>query len=225
MLKYFITAFLYFVSLSCFALGMQPETTVLVINQESGEASISVRNTNKVPTLLQVKIVDLEQGEDAIVLAAPAISKVDSDEEQVVRFFLQTRGELKSQVLKRINFIGLPARSENDKEKSTMLVGVNQSIPLIINPVGLKKEDTPWKYLAYKFNESGVSLYNPSRYVVRFHPKIKINGEYVKLQQSYLAPNQELKVDYKKSPSEVKIRPVGLYGEIRNEYKIEKANN
>lgn len=44
---------------SVYALGMQPETTVLIFNEEKNEASISVKNTNSVPSLLQTKIVDI----------------------------------------------------------------------------------------------------------------------------------------------------------------------
>lgn len=90
MFKYFILSALYAVSISVYALGMQPETTVLVLNQDEGEASISVKNTNDVPSLLQTKVIDVDGAKGTVVLASPAIVKVDSGEEQVVRFFLKT---------------------------------------------------------------------------------------------------------------------------------------
>ncbi|EKS5483571.1 fimbria/pilus periplasmic chaperone, partial [Escherichia coli] len=58
MFKYLLNTLALIASGSAFALGMQPETTVVVLNQDIGEASISVKNTNDSPSLLQTKIID-----------------------------------------------------------------------------------------------------------------------------------------------------------------------
>lgn len=224
MFKYLLNTLALIASGSAFALGMQPETTVVVLNQDIGEASISVKNTNDSPSLLQTKIIDQDDSKGTLILAAPSIVKLESGEEQVVRFFLQTSSELKHQQLKRIKFIGLPARNENLKENSSLSVAVSQSIPLIITPVGLKPEKEPWKNLNFNLKNGKLQLNNPSRYVVRLYPQIRINGELLKLSKSFLAPEEKIEVDYKTPPVEVKIKPVGLYGEARDEYKVKKSN-
>ncbi|HFK3815946.1 TPA: fimbria/pilus periplasmic chaperone [Escherichia coli] len=224
MFKYLLNTLGLIASSSVFALGMQPETTIVVLNQDVGEASISVKNTNDSPSLLQTKIVDQDDSKGALVLAAPSIVKLESGEEQIVRFFLQASGELKHQQLKRVRFIGLPARSENSKDNSSLSVAVSQSIPLIVNPVGLKPDKEPWKNLNYNFQNGKLELNNPSPYVVRLYPQIRINGEILKLPRSSLSPKEKVEIDYKRPPTEVKIKPVGLYGEVRDEYKVERIN-
>lgn len=223
MFRYFLVSFLVLLSNTVYALGMQPETTVLVLDQEDGEASITVKNTNDTPSLLQTRIVDVDGTKGTIVLASPSLVKVDSGEEQTVRFFLQTSGEIKNQQLKRIRFLGLPAKKESDKGKSSVAIAVSQSIPLIINPNGLKHEGEPWKSLNYKYENGRVYISNPSRYVVRMYPEVNIDGTKVSLQNSFISPMDKVEINFKAPPSVVTIKPVGLYGEVRDEYKIDKS--
>ncbi|MEF9432761.1 fimbria/pilus periplasmic chaperone, partial [Escherichia coli] len=72
---------------------MQPETTVLIFNEEKNEASISVKNTNSVPSLLQTKIVDIGEAENVLVLSSPSIVKIEPGESQIVRFFLKKNSD------------------------------------------------------------------------------------------------------------------------------------
>lgn len=211
------------ISISAFALGIQPETTVLVLNQENGDASISVKNTNNVPTLLQTKIVDVEEGSNSLVLASPSIVKIDAGESQIVRFFLKENKESNVQQIKRIRFIGLPARNEKDKNSSSLSVAVGQSIPLIINPAGLKPNPKPWEFINYHYENGKLFLSNPSQYIVRLYPEISADGVKIKLQQSFIAPKSKIEISYKKQPAELFITPVGLYGELREKYSIKKA--
>ncbi|EPY2108934.1 hypothetical protein BK340_26595 [Escherichia coli] len=223
MFKYFILSALYAVSISVYALGMQPETTVLVLNQDEGEASISVKNTNDVPSLLQTKVIDVDGAKGTVVLASPAIVKVDSGEEQVVRFFLKTNGELKTQQLKRVKFLGLPARNKESADDSAVNVSVSQSIPLIINPTGMKHESEPWKFLDYRYGNGKIYISNPSPYVVRMYPYADINGSVVDLPKPFISPRETIEINFKNPPSVIKIKPVGLYGEVRDEYKIDQS--
>lgn len=217
-----ISVLFFFVSARIFALGMQPETSALIINQQDGEASISVKNTNDSPSLLQTKIIDIDNNKGTLVLASPPIVKIQNGEEQIIRFFLQSSGVIKNQQIKRIKFIGLPAKSESKKENSEVLVSVSQSIPLIINPAGLAPEAEPWKFLTYRHSNGNLIIYNQSRYVVRLYPQLQVNGKKISLSKSFISPDEKVEVGYKEVPSEVKIKPVGLYGEVRDEYKIEK---
>ncbi|WP_432368188.1 fimbria/pilus chaperone family protein (plasmid) [Cronobacter sakazakii] len=217
-----ILSLLIFVSARIYALGMQPETSALIINQKDGEASISVKNTNDSPSLLQTKIIDIDDNKGTLVLASPPIVKIQNGEEQIIRFFLQSSSEIKNQQIKRIRFIGLPAKSEIKKDSSEVLVSVSQSIPLIINPAGLAPEAEPWKFLSYRYSNGNLIIHNQSRYVVRLYPQIKVNGKKINLSKSFISPAEKIEIDYKELPSEVKIKPVGLYGEVRDEYKIKK---
>ncbi|EOC0033391.1 fimbria/pilus chaperone family protein [Cronobacter sakazakii] len=225
MFKYVIFIVFNIISLSANALGMQPETSVVVLNQENGEASIWVKNTNDSPSLLQTSIIDIDDSKGTLVLATPSIVKIESGEQQVIRLFLQSSSQIKDQQIKRIKFLGLPARSESNKDKSSVLVSISQSIPLIINPVGLKPEAMPWKFLKYTYENGKLFIYNPSRYVVRLYPQIQVNGKNISLPKSFISPKQKLEINFRESPSEIKIKPVGLYGEVRDEYKIEKAES
>ncbi|HCL7979513.1 fimbria/pilus chaperone family protein [Escherichia coli] len=227
MIKYLLLTVIYTISSCAYALGMQPETTVLVINEEDGEASISVKNTDNVPSLLQTKIIDIDNSssKEVVILASPTIVKVESGEEQIIRFFLQKKGGIKDQVLKRVKFLGLPARMEKNAEISSVNISVSQSIPLIINPKGLESVAEPWKFLKYTFENGKVYIFNPSRYVVRMYPYAKLDGNKVNLQHPFIAPRQKIEVDYKSRPKVMKIKPVGLYGEVRNEYEIYESKS
>lgn len=44
--------------------------------------------------------------------------------------------------------------------------------------------------------------------------------EKIKVEQSYITPRTKLTIKYERPPSEITIVPVGLYGELRDEYQI-----
>ncbi|EJQ5562211.1 fimbria/pilus periplasmic chaperone [Escherichia coli] len=213
-----------FLPLSAFSIGMQPETTVLIINESTGEASIKVKNTNSEPSLLQTKIVDIDGFQKVGVFVSPAIVKLDPGDTQVVRFFINPSEKLKSQVLKRIRFIGLPAREISKKNNSALSLSIGQNIPLIITTSKLKDEDSPWEYLKYHYNKKKVILSNNSDYVVRLFPEVSINNKKMKISNSFIRPHGSLEIDFNDNPSILTIRPVGLYGDLRDEYKVEKYN-
>ncbi|MCF7333857.1 fimbria/pilus periplasmic chaperone, partial [Escherichia coli] len=215
MIKRIFLPILMSIPCSVYALGMQPETTVLIFNEEKNEASISVKNTNSVPSLLQTKIVDIGEAENVLVLSSPSIVKIEPGESQIVRFFLKKNSDFDTQILKRVRFLGVPAKQESNKENSSLTFTVGQSIPLLINPVGLKVDREPWKHLTYSFDGRNIIISNPSKYIVRMYPEVKVNGKKIKVEQSYITPRTKLTIKYERPPSEITIVPVGLYGELR----------
>ncbi|MEB5751755.1 hypothetical protein MXF13_17985 [Leclercia adecarboxylata] len=57
---------LLFISVQSYASGMVPETSVLLIDAEKGEASMNVRNTDSRPALLYTNIVDLPESDKGV---------------------------------------------------------------------------------------------------------------------------------------------------------------
>lgn len=55
-------------SLNSFATGMVPETSILLVDAQKGEASMNVTNTDSFPVLLYSNIVELPDGDKSVRL-------------------------------------------------------------------------------------------------------------------------------------------------------------
>lgn len=55
-------------SMNTLATGMVPETSVLLVDEKRGEASINIKNTDDHPSLLYTTIVDLPESNKSIRL-------------------------------------------------------------------------------------------------------------------------------------------------------------
>lgn len=111
-------------SMNTLATGMVPETSVLLVDEKRGEASINIKNTDDHPSLLYTTIVDLPESNKSIrLIPTQPVIRVEAGQVQQVRFLLQATVPLQSEELKRVTFEGIPPK---DDKSSRVTVSIRQ---------------------------------------------------------------------------------------------------
>ncbi len=202
--------------------GMQPETTVVVLYEEEGEATINIKNTDTGPALLHSVIENLPEDLEPLLIATPPITRVEAGETQLVRFIGTSKAPLKTQRLKRVSFEGIPqARTAGG---ATIGITLRQNLPLILHPRGLPRHHSPWELLTWQRVGERLRVHNDSNYVVRLAPQVKLlpQGLLATLPRTYILPGDvlEVKVDSPLgSTVEVEIEPATVYGFSVDSYR------
>lgn len=202
-------------TLTASASGMLPETSVVIVNEADGEASMNVKNTDAAATLLYTSIQNLPEDKEALVVVSPPVARVEPDQTQLVRFILQLKAPLKTQRLKRVVFEGIPQKSPEGGVKVTM--NVRQNLPLIIHPKDLAPNREPWKLLSWSIEGDKLRVNNDSAYVVRFAQSVTLMPAKleVDLGRTYILPGEQLTAAFKGDAggtSAVRLSPATVYG-------------
>ncbi|MDY7536097.1 fimbria/pilus chaperone family protein [Pseudomonas sp. Bout1] len=195
--------------------GMQPETTVVVLYEEDGEATINVKNTDMGPALLHSVIENVPEDLESLLIVTPPITRVEAGDTQLVRFISTLKAPLKTQRLKRVSFEGIPqARAPGG---ATIGISIRQNLPLILHPQGLPRHHTPWELLKWKRDGEQLSVHNNSAYVVRLALDVQLlpHKRVATLPRTYILPGEVLvaKVDGSlEGAVSVEIQPATVYG-------------
>jgi len=210
------------------AAGMLPETTVVLINEADGEASMVLTNTDAAPSLLYSKIEPVPGDPNPPVILTPPVARVDPSKKQSVRFLLTNTEPLTVERYARVTFDGIPeAKPEG---KNTVTLSVRQNLPIVIHPKSLPEDKEPWKRLKWSANGDTVTVTNDSAYVVRMDQSIKLlpgNVE-AKLATPYLLPGSKAvaKIEPAKDGSAtqhafktVQLEPFTAYGYAAGAYQ------
>ncbi|WP_416770948.1 fimbria/pilus chaperone family protein [Pseudomonas sp. RHF3.3-3] len=195
--------------------GVQPETTVVILHEEEGQASIHVRNTESGTVLLNSAIESIPEDLEALVVVAQPVSRLDGGETQVVTFLAINDQPLKTQRLKRVTFEGIPQRKSADG--ATVGINLRQNLPLILHPRGLARNGEPWKALTWHQRGSRLLVRNDSPYVVRLAPELQLNPHKtsVMLGRSYVLPGEVLEIEMDPAlprSTSVTLQPATVYG-------------
>jgi P pilus assembly chaperone PapD len=196
--------------------GMVPDTSVVIVNEADGEASVSVTNTDKTLALLHVTLEDIPEDKDPLVFVTPPLARVEPSKSQLVRFILQTSEPLKTQRLKRVIFEGMPQdRPPAEAGHARVGVTVRQNLPVILHPKGLAPNRTPWTGLTWRLKDNQLSVHNPSPYVVRLAQELTLlpgNGSAL-LPRTYVLPGETLSVSANGATgTAVRLQPATVYG-------------
>ncbi|HCN98337.1 fimbria/pilus chaperone family protein [Leclercia adecarboxylata] len=204
---------LLFLSIQVYAAGMVPETSVLLVNAEKGEASMNITNTDAVPALLYTNIVDLPESNKGVrLIVSQPVVRVEAGAVQRMRFMLQMDKPLTQQELKRVTFEGIPPKV---KGKERLAVTIRQDLPVIIHPAGLAEDTTPWKHLQWVKSGNNLIVKNPSDYVVRMMSGFTVlpSGKHGALNNTYLLPHSSMTVTLPaKADTQVEFYPASRYG-------------
>lgn len=206
-------------SLPAWADGMIPETSVVIVKEEDGEASIKVRNSDSSTALLHVTLQDLPEDTEPLLFLSQPVWRVDAGKEQLVRFILRGDKPLVTQRLKRVIFEGIP-QSADAKLQGVAKVGVSlrQNLPVIIHPKGLALNRTPWVELQWRLVDGKLRVHNGSPYVVRLAQELRLlpSGQAARLGRSYVLPGDTLDVEtdgaLQGAPVTVRSFPATVYG-------------
>lgn len=202
--------------------GMLPETTVVVLYEAQGEATINIKNTDPGPALLHSVVENVPEDVEPLLIVTPPITRVEAGETQLVRFIATLKEPLKTQRLKRVSFEGIPqARGPGG---ATIGITLRQNLPLILHPKDLPVHDTPWELLKWKRAGKSLTVHNDSAYVVRLEPQVQLlpQGGLATLPRTYVLPGEALAVQVDgalEGVTGVEIRPATLYGFSADSYR------
>ena len=125
--------------------GMVPDTSVVIVNEANGEASVSVTNTDDSLVLLHVTLENIPEDTDPLVFVTPPLARVEPSRTQLIRFILQSEKPLLTQRLKRVIFEGIPqGKPAAEAGHARVGVTVRQNLPVILHPASLAPNRTPW---------------------------------------------------------------------------------
>ena len=175
----------------CQASGVVPETSVVIVEESSGEGAINLVNTDDWPVLMLTRLQDVDGDPEKLLMVTPAATRVEPGKTQRIRFMLTSDTPLKTERLKRVIFEGIPPRMRG---KNEVRMTVRQNLPLIIRPAGLQKDPAPWKHLRWQASDAGLAVSNPSPYVVRLSQSVLALPcqQIWALPQAYVLPGQKL---------------------------------
>lgn len=197
--------------------GMIPETSVIIVNEADGEATIKVTNSDAKPALLQVALIDLPEDTQSLLLVTPPVSRVEPGKSQLIRFIVRTDIEpLKTQRLKRVTFEGIQQQPEKTGN-ARVGVGVRQNLPVILHPKGLEANRAPWTGLKWSVTGDSLTVLNDTAYVVRLSQELKLlpMNASTQLPRTYVLPGEKLSVDLPPAAakaSSVRLFPATVYG-------------
>jgi len=196
--------------------GMVPDTSVVIVNEADGEASVSVINTDASLALLHVTLEDIPEDKEPLLFVTPPLARVEPSKSQLVRFILQSSTPLTTQRLKRVIFEGMPQdRAPAQAGHARVGVTVRQNLPVIIHPKGLAPNRTPWTGLTWSLEKEQLSVHNPTPYVVRLAQELLLlpgNGAAL-LPRTYVLPGETLSVTTNGSAATtVRLQPATVYG-------------
>lgn len=201
---------------------MRPETTLIILYEEEGEATLNVKNTDAGPALLHSVVEDVPEDQETLLVVTPPITRVEAGDTQLVRFISTLKEPLKTQRLKRVSFEGIPqARVAGG---ATIGITLRQNLPLILHPEGLPRHTTPWELLKWARNGERLTVHNDSAYVVRLAPDVKLLPQNVlaTLPRTYILPGETLAAEVAgrlEGVTGVEIQPATVYGFAADSYQ------
>lgn len=197
--------------------GMVPETSVIMVYEDKGEAAVSVRNSDAKPSLLHVTLQDIAEDTEPLLFVTPPVSRVEPGASQLVRFILRNAEPLKTQRLKRVLFEGLPPKNKLEPGRATVAVTIRQNLPVILHPKGLAPHREPWKGLTWAILQGELVVTNDTPYVVRMGQEIHLLPMMtsVRIPTTYVLPGARHAVglpEAARAATSVRLYPATVYG-------------
>ena len=197
--------------------GMLPETSVVIVYEEKGEAAVNVRNSDPRPSLLHVTLQDIPEDAEPLLFVTPPVSRVEPGENQLVRFILRNAKPLKMQRLKRVVFEGIPPKNKLEPGRATVAVNIRQNLPVVVHPKGLPLNREPWKGLTWSVANGVLTVRNDTPYVVRMGQEIHLLPMMTpaRVPAAYLLPgtvHSQPIPETARSATSVRLYPATVYG-------------
>ena len=200
-------------SSSACAVGMVPETPIVIVDEGLGEATLNVKNSDDQPALLYSTLEHIAEDSEPLVLLAPPVARVEPGKSQQVRFIMRATAPLKTERLKRVVFEGI--KPSQDGTGARISLGVRQNIPLIVRPANLAVDRTPWRRLVWSVVGGKGEVSNPSPYVVRLAKSVTLlpGGAVLDLGRTYILPDERLVLEASSLlGTHVRLSPASAYG-------------
>lgn len=196
--------------------GMVPDTSVVIVNEANGEASVSVTNTDDSLVLLHVTLENIPEDTEPLVFVTPPLARVEPSRTQLIRFILQSEKPLLTQRLKRVIFEGIPqGKSAAEAGHARVGVTVRQNLPVILHPASLAPNRTPWTDLQWSLQDGQLTVSNQTPYVVRLAQELQMlpSGDPAMLPRTYLLPGDRISMSVPaRTATQVRLQPATVYG-------------
>jgi P pilus assembly chaperone PapD len=197
--------------------GMLPETSVVIVYDEKGEAAVNVRNSDPRPSLLHVTLQDIPEDTDPLLFVTPPVSRVEAGENQLVRFILRNAKPLTVQRLKRVVFEGIPPKNKLEPGRASVAVNIRQNLPVIVHPKGLPLIRDPWKGLTWSMTNGELIVRNDTPYVVRMGQEVHLLPMMAtaKVPTAYVLPGARFSLpvpEAARTATGVRLYPATVYG-------------
>ena len=196
--------------------GMVPSTSVVIVNEADGEASVSVTNTDATLALMHVTLEDIAEDSESLLFVTPPLARVEPGKSQLVRFILQSEKPLLTQRLKRVIFEGIPqAKPAAEAGQARVGVTLRQNLPVILHPKGLAPNRTPWTDLQWSLRDGQLTVRNDTPYVVRLSQEVQLlpSAGNAMLPKSYVLPGEHVSIKVPEgSAKQVRFQPATVYG-------------
>ncbi|WP_445147352.1 fimbria/pilus chaperone family protein [Dyella sp. Tek66A03] len=205
-------------TIASLATGMVPETSVVIVNEADGEASLKLTNTDASVALLTVTLENVPEDPEPLLFVTPPLARVEPGKQQLVRFVLLNKTPLKTERLKRVIFEGIPqGRSAAQAGEARVGVSVRQNLPVIIRPKGLAPNREPWKGLLWSQHGGTLRVSNDTPYVVRLAQEVRLlpANQAMELPRSYVLPGEHLDIPLPTAaaaPTAIRLFPASAYG-------------
>lgn len=197
------------------AMGIQPETSVVLVQESTGEGTIGIKNTGDEPVLLVSVIEHIEEDQEDWVTVSPPAAVLAPGKTQLVRFLLTNDKPLNTQRMKRAIFEGIPQSGEAGNK---LRLTIRQDLPLIALPKRVAPDNAPWKKLAWAAQDGKLTVHNPSPYVVRMDQQVHIqpSNQALILPKTYILPGETLELlapgANVQRETTVRLYPASVYG-------------
>ncbi|HBV4841646.1 TPA: molecular chaperone [Klebsiella aerogenes] len=150
--------------------------TRVIYDGNKKEASISVKNPDSTPYLIQ-SWVEMQNGgtEKAPFIITPPLYRLDKDQQNVERILLAGSAPQDKESLYWLNIKAIPSAPKKD---NTLQIAVKTRIKIIYRPTSLKgtiPEDVV-SNLSWKRNGNQLQVTNPTKYVMNFND-ISVSGK------------------------------------------------
>ncbi|PHI47403.1 fimbrial protein [Serratia marcescens] len=190
--------------------SFQLESMGIVLEENPGRVSFSIRNSSSEPILLATKVEDLDgKGFSKAVLLSPPIARIEAGQSQQVNFVLKPGTALPHEVMLKASFEGIGQAVDNSTR-----MPVRQSIGLILQPKAVAVSKTPWDDLRLSAGAGRLTLTNGGLHVVRLAPQLTLqpSGKVVTLENYYLMAGETQTLAVEGQPTSVVITPLSRYG-------------
>jgi P pilus assembly chaperone PapD len=216
-LRFIVSLFGMVPAMPVLADGMVPETSVILVYEDKGEASVSVRNSDAKPSLLHVTLQDIAEDAEPLLFVTPPVSRVEPGASQLVRFILRNAKPLKTQRLKRVLFEGLLPKNKLEPGRATVAVNIRQNLPVILHPKGLAPNREPWKGLTWSITQGELMVANDTPYVVRMGQEVHLLPMMasIRIPTTYVLPGARHVVavpESARAATAVRLYPATVYG-------------
>jgi len=198
-----------------YADGIEPESSLILLNEKDNGATFKVTNKNPFDILLYVKVVDLPDDKQPQVLVTQPVVRVGAGQTQRVRFVLNAAAPLAVEHIKRVIFEGIAPRDPKGEKK--IQFNLRHNIPMLIHPTGMPLVAEPWQDLKWQFNQGRLQVSNAGKSVVRLSQEITLlpANKKVELSKTYLLPGEVQTLDVPKlaqNTDKVKLTTLTKYG-------------